>query len=144
MRATQLGLALTLVAPVAGAADFTFTVPVEADRLMKPVARLQVTCSVRDADETVLGRAREEVKVEDRAVEQEVTVEVDADPGLDPTDAATYECTLRLRDASGFRYLRPEIDNDDLPVWARPHPESDPRITVEGELGGKDEGKDGE
>jgi hypothetical protein len=126
---------LILAAPVAGAADFAFTVPVEAERLMKAVDRLQVTCAVEDADEVVLGRERREIKVEGSTFQREVTVEVDTDPGLDPTAAERYRCTLRLRDASGFRYYRPAAD-DELPVWARPLPESESVVTVEGSLGG--------
>lgn len=129
-------LAAALFAGPAGAADFAFTVPVEADRLMTAVERLQITCAVRDADEVVIGREQREVKVEGGAFQEEVTVEVDTDPGLDPTAATTYACTLRLRDASGFRYYRPAVDNDELPVWARPRPGSEPVVTVEGELGG--------
>ena len=135
MRRLLLAAGLALAAPMAGAADFTFTVPVEADRLMKAVDRLQITCVVEDADEVVLGRERREVKVEGSTFQREVTVEVDTDPGLDPTAAARYRCTLRLRDASGFRYYRPAAD-DDLPIWARPRPESEAVVTVEGELGG--------
>ncbi|SFD35794.1 hypothetical protein SAMN05660831_01515 [Thiohalospira halophila DSM 15071] len=136
MRRLLLAAGLALTAPMAGAADFTFTVPVEADRLMKAVDRLQITCAVEDADEVVLGRERREVRVEGGTFQEEVTVEVDTDPGQDPTAAATYACTLRLRDASGFRYYQPAVDNEELPVWARPRPGSEPVVTVEGELGG--------
>jgi hypothetical protein len=129
-------LAAALFAGPAGASDFAFTVPVEADRLMTAVERLQITCTVRDTDEVVIGRERRELTVEGSEFQQEVTVEVDTDPGLDPTAAATYACTLRLRDASGFRYYRPAVDNEELPVWARPRPGSEPVVTVEGELGG--------
>lgn|GEM_PF-4937091 len=142
MRRLLLAAGLAVAAPLAGAADFTFTVPVEADRLMKAVDRLQITCAVEDADEVVLGRERREIQVEGNAVQREVTVEVDTDPGLDPTAARRYRCTLRLRDASGFRYYRPAVD-DDLPIWARPLPASEPVVTVSGSLsGGGDGGED--
>ena len=130
---------LVLLAGSVQAADFELAVPVEVTQLHRAVAQVQITCRVLDAEERVIGEGRELRRVDGGRLEETVAVHFDAGPGRDPLAAETYHCELRLRDASGFRYYRPREEGE-LPVWARPRPDSELVAEVTGALDAAPEG----
>lgn len=133
--ALALGLAiLGLGTGVAEAEeDFQLEVPVEANQLHRQVDSIRISCRVLDAEERLIGKGETFRRVEGSAFEETVAVDFNAEPARDPLAAETYHCELRLRDASGFQYYLPREEGE-LPIWARPRPDSELVAEVTGPL----------
>ncbi len=138
--ALPLGLAILGAGAAAAEDDFQLEVPVEANQLHRQVDSIRISCRVLDAEERLIGKGETFRRVEGNAFDETVAVDFNAEPARDPLAAETYHCELRLRDASGFQYYLPREEGE-LPVWARPRPDSELVAEVTGPLdGAADEG----
>lgn len=80
-----------LAAGAAEAADFTFTVPVNARNLLPEVTRVGVTCKVYRGQNTV-AEADSRVTPQNGTVQQTLTVEINVPAGQDKTTVDRYTC----------------------------------------------------
>ena len=84
--------AIALWAGAAEAADFTFTVPVNARNLLPAVTRVFVSCAIYRGQSPVASGNSAFTTPQNGAVQQNVTVEVNVPAGQDKTTIDGYRC----------------------------------------------------
>ena len=87
-----LVVAAVLAAAAAEAADFTFTVPVNARNLLPEVTRVFVNCSIFRGQTAVASASSAPAAPQSGAVQQNIAVEVNVPAGQDKTTIDGYRC----------------------------------------------------
>lgn len=98
--------AVVLGAGAAEAADFTFTVPVNARNLMPEVTRVGVTCKIYRGQNTVAGGDSPVVTPQNGTVQQTLTVEINVPASQDKTTVDRYTCFFYVGTASSVAMPR--------------------------------------